>query len=167
MGLEGRSYLAYHPPVGYLALVPVALLAGDDATTTLYALRMVMVVVAGVICVLTAVLAARWQGPGPRQSAVALGAGLAMAALPALAEAGGRVNTDLLATALVLVATLVILRWMDDPTPGRAWAVGGLTAAAFLTRETTVVLVVPLVIALLMVNAHHQLHRRQLLNTLN
>lgn len=162
MGLEARSYLAYHPPLGYLALTPVAWMAGTDATTVLYSLRVVMALVAGAVCVLTAMLAARWQGPGARQAAVALAAGVATAALPALAEAGGRVNMDILATAMVLAATLVILRWMDAPDIRRAWAVGLVVTAAFLTRETTVVLLVPLMVAVLVVNAHHGLRRAQL-----
>jgi len=159
MGLEARSYTAYHPPLGYVALAPVAMVAGDDPTTVLYALRLAMAAAAGGVCLLAAMLAARWQGPGPRQAAVALGTGLTVAALPALAESGGRVNTDILAAVAVLAGTLVTLRWLDRPTANRAWSVGAVLAAATLTRETTIVLAVPVLIAALVVHGRAELRR--------
>ena len=124
MGLQARSYAAYHPPAVYIALAPVAVVGGERALLTLYLLRFTSALAAGLVAVTTALLAvdliqllrrnrssrsalaapgsdvpdgseaidARWP------AAVALAAGVAIAALPALADSGGRVDTDIYAT---------------------------------------------------------------------
>jgi 4-amino-4-deoxy-L-arabinose transferase-like glycosyltransferase len=140
MGLEGYSYEAYHPPLGYAVLAPVAVVIGDRALLLMYVLRAVSVLVAGAVCALTALLAWRWSQGSEHRLLVAGSAGLAAAAMPALADSGGRVNIDLFAALLVVAGVLAIMRWLDGPSSRRAWAVGALFAAAVLTRETAVVL---------------------------
>jgi 4-amino-4-deoxy-L-arabinose transferase-like glycosyltransferase len=145
-GLGTNSYEAYHPPVPYLLGVPVVMVTKDEALLSLYGLRMVTVLAAGAVCVLAAHLAAR-RFHGGQAVRAALGAGLAVALLPAIADSGGRFNTDIFAALAVLVVVLALLRWVEHPTAGRAWQVGAALALAALTRETTLVVVVPLVVA--------------------
>ena len=118
----------------------------DDALLSLYGLRMVTVLAAGAVCVLAAHLAAR-RFHGGQAVRAALGAGLAVALLPAIADSGGRFNTDIFAALAVLVVVLALLRWVEHRSAARAWQVGGALALAALTRETTLVVVVPLVVA--------------------
>lgn len=199
MGLQARSYAAYHPPAAYVVLAPVVAAAGERALLVLYLLRAVTAVAAGAVAVATALLAvdvaalarrrvgaasARAAGhrsgstptdpqPGgatasapPRSSvgpsadgglggappratatAIALAAGVAIAALPALADSGGRVNTDIFAALIVVVGCRAVLRWVDRPTAGRSWALGIVLAVAVVTRETALVLAVPVIVA--------------------
>jgi hypothetical protein len=74
-------------------------------------------------------------------------AGLAVALVPAVADAGGRVEADLVAAVAVAVGVLVLWRWAARPRAATASTAGAVLAVAFLTRETTVVLAVPLVAA--------------------
>jgi hypothetical protein len=82
-----------------------------------------------------------------RRVVVAGAAGVGAAALPALADSGGRVDIDGIAALLVVGGTLLVGRWLESPSAGRAWAVGAVLAAAVLTRETALVLVVPVAAA--------------------
>jgi hypothetical protein len=165
MALGGYSYEAYHPPLPYLLGAPVLLFSHDRALDSLYGLRLLTAVAAGAVCVLTAHLAARpfRGGPGVR---AALGAGLAVGLLPAMAEAGGRFNADVFAAVAVLVVVLAVLRWTEAPTAERAWQVGAALAVAALTRETTVVVVVPLVVAGVLVARRGQLRAADLARAL-
>jgi hypothetical protein len=148
MGMEGYSYEAYHPPLGYLAMGAVALPVGERPLAVMYALRAADALVAGAVAGLTALLAWTWCPAGRERRSMAAGAaGLAAAALPALAESGGRVDIDALAALLVAGGTLLAWRWLESPGAGRAWAVGGALAAAALTRETALVLAVPVAAA--------------------
>lgn len=147
MGMEGWSYEAYHPPLPYLGMAVVAQPFGDRALVVMYALRGVTVVAAGVTCALTALLAWTWCADRRRRVAAAVAAGTAAALLPAVADSGGRVNGDIFAALAVVAGTLLVQRWLDRPSAGRAWAVGGLLAVGALTRETAVVLCVPVVAA--------------------
>jgi hypothetical protein len=151
MGMEGYSYEAYHPPLAYLALSAVALPIGPRPLALMYALRAVDALVAGAVAALTALLAWTWTGAagsaGARRLVVAGAAGMGMAAVPALAESGGRVDIDAIAALLVVGGTLLVGRWLESPSAGRAWAVGAVLATAVLTRETALVLVVPVAAA--------------------
>lgn len=147
MGMEGWSYEAYHPPLAYAGLAVVAQPIGDRALVVMYALRMVSVVAAGLTCAVTALLAWRWWGDVAMRAGVALAAGGSAALLPAMADSGGRVNLDIFAALIVVTGTLLIQRWLDAPSPRRAWAVGAAVLAGALTRETTIVLCVPLLVA--------------------
>lgn len=197
MGLQARSYAAYHPPGPYVVLAPVAAAAGERALLVLYLLRAISALTAGAVAVGTALLAvdlttlarrrvgadATTAPLGPRApgssarsgsasataaalggapphvsaTALALAAGVAMAALPALADSGGRVNTDIFAALIVVVGCRAVLRWIDEPTGGRSWVLGVVLAAAVLTRETALVLAVPMIVAVA-----HLVRRRQL-----
>lgn len=145
MGMEGYSYETYHPPLAYLALSAVALPVGERPLALMYALRAVDALVAGAVAALTALLA--WTWSSSRRSVVAGAAGLATAALPALADSGGRADIDAIAALLVVGGTLLVGRWLEAPSAGRAWAVGAVLAAAVLSRETALVLVVPVAAA--------------------
>ncbi|HET6953907.1 MAG TPA: hypothetical protein VFI47_26315 [Acidimicrobiales bacterium] len=147
MGMEGWSYEAYHPPLPYLGLAVVAQPFGDRALVVMYALRGVTVVAAGLTGALTALLAWTWCRDPRRRLPAAVAAGTAAALLPAMADSGGRVNGDIFAALAVVAGMLLVQRWLDRPTAGRAWAVGGLLAAAALTRETAFVLGVPVAAA--------------------
>lgn len=144
--LASYSYEAYHPPVPYLLSVPVVFFTHDLALLSLYGLRALTVLAAATVCVLAAHLAAR-RFHGAQAVRATLGAGIAVALLPAIADSGGRVNTDIFAALAVLVVVLALLRWVEQPTPMHAWQVGAALALAALTRETTVVVVVPLAVA--------------------
>jgi hypothetical protein len=146
MNLGGFSYSAYHPPLPYVLGMPVLLFTHDRALDSLHGLRLLTAVVAGAVCALTAHLASR-RFTGGQAVRAALAAGLAVGLLPAIAEAGGRFNADIFAALAVLVVVLTIVGWTEEPTSARAWAVGAALAAAALTRETTVVVLVPLVVA--------------------
>ncbi len=144
--LGSYSYEAYHPPVPYLLGVPVVFFTHDLARLSLYGLRMLTVLAAATVCVLAAHLAAR-RFHGAQAVRAALGAGLAVALLPAIADSGGRFNTDVFAALAVLIVVLALLRWVERPMSTRAWQVGAALALAALTRETTLVVVVPLAVA--------------------
>jgi 4-amino-4-deoxy-L-arabinose transferase-like glycosyltransferase len=146
MNLGGYSYAAYHPPLPYLLGTPVLLFSHDRALDSLYGLRLLTAVAAGAVGVLAAHLASR-RFRGSQAVRAALAAGLAVGLLPAIAEAGGRFNADIFAALAVLVVVLTLLRWSERPTSVRAWQVGAALAAAVLTRETTVIVVIPLVLA--------------------
>lgn len=158
MGMEGWSYEAYHPPLAYAGLAVVAQPFGDRALVVMYALRFVSVVAAGLTCVVVALLAWRWWGHAPARAAVALAAGASAALLPAMADSGGRVNIDIFAALIVAAGTLLAQRWLESPSPGRAWAVGAVVLAGGLTRETAVVLIVPLLVVGVMAARRRTLH---------
>lgn len=165
MGMGGRSYLAYHPPGAYLAVAPLVVAAGDDATTTMYVLRAVTVVVAAAVCVFAGLLAAQ-LGPVGRRRHAALLAGAGTALLPSVAESGGRFNTDVVAALVVLVGILLLRRWVDGPSAGWSLLVGAVLAVAVLTRETTLVLAVPVVVAVVVVGRRGLLTRAAVLRCL-
>ena len=58
MGLQARSYAAYHPPGVYLVLAPPVAVLGERALLVLYALRLASAVAAGAVAVVAALLAA-------------------------------------------------------------------------------------------------------------
>jgi hypothetical protein len=151
MGLQARSYAAYHPPAAYVVLAPVVLASGGRSLVALYLLRGVSAVTAGAVALVTSQLAAdlarRTGRPHRWTVAVAAAAGVTMAALPALADSGGRVNADIYAALLVVLGCRLVLRWVDRPDLATSWWLGALLAVAVLTRETAVVLAIPVIVA--------------------
>ena len=173
MGLQARSYAAYHPPAVYIALAPVAVVGGERALLTLYLLRFTSALAAGLVAVTTALLAvdlarllrrdpstraevaASGDATGGHTSpsgdrwptAIALAAGIAIAALPALADSGGRVDTDIYATLIVVISTRLAIRWAGRPDPATSWLLGAVLAIAVLTRETALVAAIPVIVA--------------------
>jgi hypothetical protein len=154
MGLQARSYAAYHPPAAYVALTPVMLVSGERALLALYLLRVVSVLAAGAVAVGAALLAvdvARVlrgrRVEETRWNAVALAAGVTMAALPALADSGGRVDTDIYAALVVVIGCRTTIRWAERPDNRTSWALGIILAIAVLTRETAFVLAIPVIVA--------------------
>lgn len=160
LGLQARSYAAYHPPLHYALTAPVAWVVGDRALVLMYALRMVSGVLAGTACALTAWVAWRWAPTSPRTAALV--GGLALAGLPALADSGGRHNADLAAAAAVLGVALACDAWARAPGRGRAAVVASLLAAAVLTRETALVAIVPIAVAATSLHRRGQLRAAQL-----
>jgi 4-amino-4-deoxy-L-arabinose transferase-like glycosyltransferase len=148
-GLIGLSYEGYQPPLYYVALVPFVSVIGDRPLTAMYLLRVVGAVLAGVGAALTALLAAQWARCSRRtRERAALIAGLVIAAVPAYAEAGARVNNDTGLTLAVVASLLAAARFAREPTPRRAWCVGLLAAAAAASKITGVVAVAPALVAL-------------------
>lgn len=154
LGLQARSYTSYHPPLYYMATAPVAWVVGDRALVLMYALRGLTALLAGLVCVLGGLLAARWAPGGSVRLATGV-AGFTLAGMPALADSGGRHNTDLAAAAVVLGMALAADSWTRRPDARRACVVAALAGAAIVTRETALVAIVPLVAAAVV------LHRRQ------
>lgn len=146
MGLEGRSFEGYQPPLYYAAIAPLTVPAGERALPALYLARslgvMLLMVLAGVSWALTS----RWFPDGgvwaPFSAAIITGA------IPAGAEAAGRVNNDLMTAALIGLGLLATLRLIDRPDTPNALLAGGITAAAILTKSPGVLLFGLLVIGL-------------------
>jgi hypothetical protein len=132
LGLEGRLYESYHGPAYYAAVALWTLPTGHRAHRGLYAGRLLGPLLLAALGALAWGLAREWF---PRAGSVVWGAAGVMAiAPPAAAEAAGRVNNDLLVAVLTGAAVLVAWRLLSDPGRGRALLLGGLGAAAVLTK---------------------------------
>ena len=113
-GLEGRSYMAYHPPLAQAVLAPFSWLTGRDAAETMRAGRAIAAVLVAATTMLVAALAARWR-PGRPVAAAAM-AGLAFGTLPVVSDLGGRWSNDVVALALTVAACFVATRVAAKPT---------------------------------------------------
>jgi hypothetical protein len=132
LGLEGRLYESYNGPTYYAAVALWTLPAGHRARLGLYAGRLLGPLLLAAFGALAWGLAREWF---PRAGTVVWGAAGVLAIVPpAAAEAAGRVNNDLLVAVLVGAAVLVASRLLSDPGLGRALLLGGLGAAAVLTK---------------------------------
>ena len=76
-----------------------------------------------------------------------MAAGVGIAALPALADSGGRVDTDIYAALVVVFGCRAAIRWARDADDRSSWWLGVALAAAVLTRETALVLAIPAIVA--------------------
>lgn len=134
MGLEGRSYEAYQPPLYYLLVAAANPLGRGDIIRQLELARALGALLLAALAWVTWSLARRWfPGAGPRCWA---GAALLATGLPAMAEAGGRVNNDLLVALLVSAALLAAVDLLRAPTARTALILGLLAAGAVLTKST-------------------------------
>lgn len=113
-GLEGRSYMGYHPPLAPALLAPVAFVTGGDAHATMRAGRVIAALLVAATTMLVAALAVRWC---PERGVVAAAmAGLAFGTLPVVSDLGGRWNNDVVALALTVAACFVATRVAAAPT---------------------------------------------------
>lgn len=146
MGLEGRSFEGYQPPLYYATVVPLTVPAGDRALPALYLGRALGVPLLMVFAATAWALARRWfpdsEVWAPFSAAVITGA------IPAAAEAAGRVNNDLMAATLISLGLLSTLRLIDRPTTGNALIAGLVAAAAILTKSPGLISLGLLTIAL-------------------
>lgn len=149
MGLEGRSFEGYQPPLYYAAIAPLTLPAGDRALPALYLARSFGIVLLVVFAATAWALARRWfpdEGVWTPFSAAVI-----TAAIPAAAEAAGRVNNDLLAASLMSLGLLVTLRLIDRPDMRNAVVAGLVAAAAVLTKSPGLLALGVVVVGLIMV----------------
>jgi hypothetical protein len=135
-GLEGRSYMGYHPPLAPALLTPVALVTGGDAHATMRAGRVLAALLVAVTTMLVAVLAARWC-PQRRALAAAM-AGLAFGTLPVVSDLGGRWSNDVVALALTVAACFVATRVAASPTNRDLALLAVLMAGAVSAKATGV-----------------------------
>ena len=133
MGLEGRSFEGYQPPLYYAAIVPLTLPAGDRALPALYLARSFGVLLLVVFAATAWAFARRWFPE--RRVWTPFSAAVMTGAIPAAAEAAGRVNNDLMSATLISVGLLATLRMIDSPDLRNASIVGMVTAAAILTKS--------------------------------
>jgi hypothetical protein len=143
LGLEGRSYEAYQPPLYYVLLVPSAALAGDDATRALYVARLHGPFLLAALVGASWFLALRWFPDIGQFGATC--AALTVAAIPAAAQAASRVNNDLAAAVLIALGLLLLTKVDVHARPREAALLGGVAAAAALTKSHGLLLV-PLVV---------------------
>ncbi len=149
-GLEGLSYEAYQPPLYYAVLAAVVAPAGHHLLTVMYLGRLIGAALAGVGAALTALLAARWCKCGRSRRAAWI-AGLSLAAIPAYAEAGARINND---TGLIVasVASLLLLTSFIDRPSTQGAAIAGIAIGVSAGMKITgVVLLAPAAVALTVV----------------
>ena len=139
-GLEGRSYMGYHPPLAPALLAPVAAVTGRDAYLTMRAGRIVAALLVALTTMLVAVMAARWCPE--RRAVAATMAGLAFGTLPVVSDLGGRWSNDVVALALTIAACAVAGLVADAAhEPGRPSTrelvlLGGLLAGAVSAKAT-------------------------------
>jgi hypothetical protein len=155
LGMEGRSYEAYQPPLYYLLVAPITAPAGDDARLALWLARGVGPFLLVALVAVTWQLGARWF---PGAGSLAPGASaLTVAAVPAAAQAAGRVSNDLLAAVLVCAGVLALSTLLERPRLPLACLAGGLAAAAILTKSHGAILIGVIVVALLLLWRRHRL----------
>jgi hypothetical protein len=133
-GLEGRSYMGYHPPLAQALLAPLSALTGRDAEETMRAGRALAALLVGLTTMLVAALAACWC---PRRRAVAAAmAGLAFGTLPVVSDLGGRWSNDVVALALAVAACFVATRVAVAPTNRDLVLLAVLMAGAVSAKAT-------------------------------
>ncbi len=139
MGLGGRLYQGYQPPLYYVMIIPATYLGGD-VLGAMYAARMLGPFLLVILTGITWILARLWF-PSSGDLAPVIAAGI-VALTPAAAEAAGRVNNDLLAATLIAggiaAATLLVQR----PTLRRAAGFSALAAGAILVKSHGMLLLV-------------------------
>ncbi len=155
MGLEGRSFEGYQPPLYYAAIAPLTLPAGDRALPALYLARSMGVGLLGVFAATAWALARRWFSGG--NIWVPFSAALIAGAIPAAAEAAGRVNNDLLVATLISVGLLATLRLVDRPGTRKALLAGLIVAAAIVSKAPGLVALGVLVAGLGLIRRHRRL----------
>jgi len=146
LGLEGRSYEAYQPPL-YYALGAVAILpAGHDAARALWWMRALSVVFAGVMAALVVLVTWEAIGAPANPSRFVATGGVFVALLPSFAQAGGRASNDIAVTAAVLATAACALAWARMGTTKFALLTGACAAAACLTKASGLIAIVIVVL---------------------
>jgi 4-amino-4-deoxy-L-arabinose transferase-like glycosyltransferase len=130
-------------------MVPFVAPLGDSVLSAMYVLRVVDAALVGLLAALTAGLAAQWAPPGRETLAAWFGGG-AVAVVPAVAEAGARVNNDMLVAVLVTAVLVACTALLRRPSTRMGWSVGALAAAAVLTKASGIVAIAVVVATLVL-----------------
>jgi 4-amino-4-deoxy-L-arabinose transferase-like glycosyltransferase len=133
----GLSYEGYQPPLYYVAMTPVAALAGADPLRAMYAIRIVGAVQVALLAVLASVLTVQWFGRCP--AVVPAGAALLIASMPVVI-ATARVTNDGLMTLHIGLGLVAANAFLARPAAARGLALGFVIAAAVLTKSPGVLL---------------------------
>jgi len=149
LGLEGRSYEAYQPPLYYALGVVAALPAGHDAGGVLAWMRGLSVVLAGVVAALVVLVSWETLGAPDRPSWLLATGGVVVALLPSFAQAGGRASNDIAVAAAVLATVAATLTWTRVGTTRLAVLTGVCAAAACLTKASGLIAIAVVLAALL------------------
>jgi hypothetical protein len=147
IGLEGRSYEAYQPPLTYILLAPLTLLARTDTLLALYTARLAGVVLYTCLAAVTWSLSRQWFPDGGQTLAAV--ATLILTGIPAGAQAAGRVTNDLLAALLISAGMLAVSRYLDRPYLLNGLILGVVALAAVLAKAHGVLLLPLIVVALI------------------
>ena len=139
LGLEGRSYEAYQPPLYYALGVIAILPAGHDAGRALWWLRALSVLFAGAVAALVVLVAWEAIGAPEHPSWMVATGGVFVALLPSLAQAGGRASNDVAVAAAVLATVAAALAWVRIGTTKLGLLTGVVAAAACLTKASGLV----------------------------
>ncbi|MCY3866469.1 MAG: DUF2142 domain-containing protein [Chloroflexi bacterium] len=138
--LDAIQYEDHHPPLYYLLASLVFKLSAGDLT----ALRLFSVVLGAAVVCLSYFIARRIL---PCQPQIALGAMALVAFLPQHLSMMASVNNDALAEALVALALLWLIRYLNSENIP-IWQLGLIAGAALLTKITIsfLALVIPLAV---------------------
>ena len=149
LGLEGRSYEVYQPPVYYVAGVVAILPAGHDAGHALAWMRALSVLLAGGVAALVVLVSWEAVGAPERPSWFVATGGVLVALLPSFAQAGGRVSNDIAVAAALLATLAAALAWTRAGTTKLALLTGACAAGACLTKSSGLVAVIIVVLAMI------------------
>jgi 4-amino-4-deoxy-L-arabinose transferase-like glycosyltransferase len=156
--VQHEPWRTVNPPVARIAVGLGPHLAGTQSTPVLrdmlYTgpgyLRNLRLARAGVLPFLALVIVLTWvHARRAYGEAAAWVAAAAISCLPAILGHGGLATTDVPFTATFLLALLALLRWIEEPTSGRAALAGLALGLAAATKFSAVVLPVIAVVAAL------------------
>lgn len=148
MGLGGRLYQGYQPPLYYLLILPATAIAPNDVLTTMYLARLALGPALLVLLTWTTWALARAWFPNAGETCASVGA-LIVAVMPTAGAAAGRVNNDLLAATLIAAGALAATLYARDPGIRRAIVLGVVSSLAVLAKAHGMLLLPVVVVALL------------------
>jgi hypothetical protein len=154
MGLGGRLYQGYQPPLYYVTVIPASFL-GRDVLEAMYTVRMMGPFLLAALVAITWALARLWSPCS--HSMVPAVAALSIAVTPAAGGAAGRVNNDLMAATLIAAGFLASTLLLRRPSVQRAAVLGVITAAAILTKSHGIILLPIVVLGLFFLWRRNQL----------
>jgi hypothetical protein len=147
LGLEGRSYEAYQPPLYYALGVLAILPAGHDAGRALALLRGLSVVLAGAVAALVVIVTWLALGAPDRPPIGVAAGGILVALLPSFAQAGGRASNDIAVAAAVVATAAASLAWTRSGTTRLTVLTAVAATAACLTKSSGLVVLAIVVLA--------------------
>lgn len=144
LGLGGRSYEAFQPPLYYLAAAPAFALAGDHRTK----LKVVRLFDALLLLVAAGLLWRLARAVMPAAPRLGLAAGLVVLLWPGVTVRGVTVSPS--ALELVTALGLSLALWRVSQGAGRRWLLGaGVLLGACLLTKTTLVYLAPLALVVI------------------
>lgn len=139
LGLGGRSYEAFQPPLYYLAAAPAFAIAGDHRTK----IKVVRLFDALLLLAAAGLLWRLARAVMPRTPLLGLAAGLVVLLWPGVIVRAVTVSPSALEIVLVLGLSLAL--WRVQAGAGRRWLLGaGALLGACLLTKTTLVYLAPL-----------------------